>query len=50
MTILKLDSSISGENSVSRVLTRSITDQLAGGQSGRERSSSATSSLPRSPT
>ena len=29
MTILKIDSSISGENSVSRVLTRSITDQLA---------------------
>ena len=28
MTILKLDSSISGENSVSRILTRSITDQL----------------------
>ena len=29
MTILKLDSSISGETSVSRILTRSITDQLA---------------------
>ena len=29
MTILKIDSSITGENSVSRVLTRSITDQLA---------------------
>jgi FMN-dependent NADH-azoreductase len=29
MTILKLDSSISGENSVSRILTRSITEQLA---------------------
>jgi FMN-dependent NADH-azoreductase len=28
MTILKIDSSITGENSVSRVLTRSITDQL----------------------
>ena len=28
MTILKLDSSISGENSVSRLLTRSIVDQL----------------------
>ena len=29
MTILRIDSSITGENSVSRVLTRSITDQLA---------------------
>ena len=29
MTILKIDSSITGENSVSRVLTRSIVDQLA---------------------
>jgi len=29
MTILKIDSSITGENSVSRVLTRSITEQLA---------------------
>jgi FMN-dependent NADH-azoreductase len=29
MTILKIDSSISGETSVSRILTRSITDQLA---------------------
>lgn len=29
MTILKIDSSISGENSVSRILTRSITNQLA---------------------
>ncbi len=29
MTILRIDSSISGEASVSRVLTRSITDQLA---------------------
>ena len=29
MTILKLDSSISGDTSVSRILTRSITDQLA---------------------
>jgi len=29
MTILKIDSSISGESSVSRILTRSITDQLA---------------------
>jgi FMN-dependent NADH-azoreductase len=29
MTILKIDSSITGENSVSRVLTKSITDQLA---------------------
>ena len=28
MTILKIDSSITGENSVSRVLTRSIVDQL----------------------
>ena len=28
MTILKIDSSITGDNSVSRVLTRSITDQL----------------------
>ena len=29
MTILKIDSSITGETSVSRVLTRSITDQLS---------------------
>ena len=29
MTILKIDSSISGETSVSRILTRSITKQLA---------------------
>ncbi len=29
MTILKIDSSITGENSVSRTLTRSIVDQLA---------------------
>ena len=29
MTILHIDSSISGETSVSRILTRSITDQLA---------------------
>ena len=29
MTILKIDSSITGENSVSRVLTRTIVDQLA---------------------
>jgi FMN-dependent NADH-azoreductase len=29
MTILKIDSSITGENSVSRVLTRSIVEQLA---------------------
>jgi FMN-dependent NADH-azoreductase len=28
MTILKIDSSITGENSVSRVLTQSVTDQL----------------------
>ena len=28
MTILHIDSSINGENSVSRVLTRSIVDQL----------------------
>jgi len=28
MTILKIDSSITGENSVSRVLTRSVVDQL----------------------
>ena len=34
MTILKLDSSISGEASVSRVLTRSITDQLAAANPG----------------
>ena len=31
MTILKIDSSITGENSVSRVLTRSIVDQLRAG-------------------
>jgi FMN-dependent NADH-azoreductase len=34
MTILKLDSSISGESSVSRLLTRSITDQLAAARPG----------------
>ena len=34
MTILKLDSSISGETSVSRILTRSITDQLAAASPG----------------
>ncbi len=34
MTILKLDSSISGEASVSRVLTRSITDQIAAARQG----------------
>ncbi|HEU0309591.1 MAG TPA: NAD(P)H-dependent oxidoreductase [Sphingomicrobium sp.] len=33
MTILKLDSSISGEQSVSRILTRSITDQLVAANS-----------------
>ena len=34
MTILKIDSSITGENSVSRVLTRSITDQVVGANPG----------------
>ena len=34
MTILKIDSSITGENSVSRVLTRSITDQLVAATPG----------------
>ena len=34
MTILKIDSSITGENSVSRMLTRSITDQLAAANPG----------------
>ena len=34
MTILHIDSSITGENSVSRVLTRSITDQLAASRPG----------------
>ena len=34
MTILKIDSSITGENSVSRVLTRSITDQLLAANPG----------------
>ena len=34
MTILKIDSSITGENSVSRVLTRSIVDQLAAANPG----------------
>jgi FMN-dependent NADH-azoreductase len=34
MTILKLDSSISGETSVSRILTRSITNQLAAAAPG----------------
>ncbi|RST31631.1 FMN-dependent NADH-azoreductase [Sphingomonas ginkgonis] len=31
MTILRVDSSITGENSVSRILTQRITDQLASG-------------------
>jgi len=34
MTILKIDSSITGENSVSRTLTRSIVDQLAAANPG----------------
>ena len=34
MTILKIDSSISGENSVSRILTRSIAEQLAAANPG----------------
>ena len=34
MTILKIDSSITGENSVSRMLTRSITDQLVAANPG----------------
>ena len=34
MTILKIDSSITGENSVSRVLTRSITEQLIAANPG----------------
>ena len=34
MTILKIDSSITGDNSVSRVLTRSITDQLHAARPG----------------
>ena len=34
MTILKIDSSITGENSVSRVLTKSIVDQLAAANPG----------------
>jgi len=34
MTILKIDSSITGENSVSRILTRSITDQLVAADPG----------------
>lgn len=34
MTILKLDSSISGSDSVSRILTKSITDQLAAANPG----------------
>jgi FMN-dependent NADH-azoreductase len=34
MTILKIDSSITGENSVSRVLTKSISDQLAAATPG----------------
>jgi FMN-dependent NADH-azoreductase len=34
VTILKIDSSITGENSVSRVLTRSITDQLIAADPG----------------
>ncbi|HET9337288.1 MAG TPA: FMN-dependent NADH-azoreductase [Sphingomicrobium sp.] len=36
MTILRIDSSITGENSVSRILTRSITDQLAAANPGAE--------------
>ena len=34
MTILKIDSSITGESSVSRILTRSIADQLAASNPG----------------
>jgi FMN-dependent NADH-azoreductase len=34
VTILKIDSSITGDNSVSRVLTRSITDQLIAANPG----------------
>lgn len=34
MTILRIDSSITGENSVSRVLTQRITDQLAAAAGG----------------
>ena len=34
MTILKIDSSITGENSVSRVLTRSIVDQIVASDPG----------------
>jgi FMN-dependent NADH-azoreductase len=34
MTILKIDSSISGEHSVSRILTRSIAEQLAAANPG----------------
>ena len=34
MTILKIDSSITGENSVSRTLTRSIVDQLIASNPG----------------
>jgi FMN-dependent NADH-azoreductase len=36
MTILKIDSSISGENSVSRTLTSAIVDQLASANPGAE--------------
>lgn len=36
MTILKIDSSITGENSVSRVLTKSIVDQLAASSPGAQ--------------
>ena len=36
MTILHIDSSISGENSASRTLTRSIVDQLKGPQWGEQ--------------
>jgi len=36
MTILKIDSSITGENSVSRVLTRSIANQLAAASPGAD--------------
>jgi FMN-dependent NADH-azoreductase len=36
MTILHIDSSITGENSVSRVLTRRIVDQLAAARPGAE--------------
>ena len=42
MTILHIDSSINGENSASRAITRSIVDQLKAAQWG-ERSFIATS-------